>query len=170
MGSFIFFVCLLFFLVYIFAKRSSQHTPAQLAAEKTTYTYQRKQFVMTNAEKEFFDRLVSFTQDDYYVFPQIHLSAILNHKVKGQNWKGAFSSINGKSVDYVICDKLHCKTLLAIELDDSTHDSAPRVERDANVERMLSEAGVPLIRFKNLASMQPGDIQQQVLSALMASH
>ena len=37
------------------------------------------------------------------IIPQAHLSMFLDHKVYGQNWSRAFSRINGKSVDFLIC-------------------------------------------------------------------
>jgi hypothetical protein len=82
------------------------------------YHYKRKDFIMTKAENEFFNTIVNAVGSSYYVFPQVHLSTILNHKVKGQNWQHALHYINQKSVDYVICDKASRRPLLAIELDD----------------------------------------------------
>lgn len=110
------------------------------------YTYRAKGYFMTKSESEFFRMLDQAVGEKYYIFPQAHLSAILDHKVPGQNWKYAFSHINGKSVDYVLCDKQTLKTVYAIELDDYTHSYADRQVRDGEVERMLSSAGIQLIR------------------------
>ncbi len=110
------------------------------------YKYLAKEYFMTKSESEFFLMLNQAIGNKYYIFPQAHLSAILNHKVPGQNWKYAFSHINGKSVDYVLCDKQTLKTVYAIELDDYTHSYADRQERDGEVERMLSSTGIQLIR------------------------
>lgn len=60
---------------------------------------------MSNTEAEFFKKLQGVAGERYFVFPQVHLSALLDHKVKGQDWRIAFRHINGKSVDYVLCDK-----------------------------------------------------------------
>ena len=60
------------------------------------------------------------------MFPQVHLSALLDHKVKGQDWRIAFRHINGKSVDYVLCDKATLQPVYAIELDDYTHEPRTR--------------------------------------------
>lgn len=104
---------------------------------------------MTQSERKFFEVLLVSVENQYHVFPQVHLDVILNNKVRnGQNWFGAFRHINEKSVDFVICDKAYIKPLLAIELDDRTHEREDRKERDGEVERILSEAGMPLLRFK----------------------
>lgn len=115
----------------------------------TKYQYLRKDFIMTQSERDFFEVLFSIVGNQYHVFPQVHLDVILNHKVRGQNWFGAFRHINEKSVDFVICDKAYIKPLLAIELDDRSHEREDRKERDGEVGRILNEASMPLLRFKN---------------------
>lgn len=94
-------------------------------------------------------KLDHVVKERYYVFPQVHLSALLNHRVKGQEWKYAFSHINGKSVDYVLCDRVTLHPTYAIELDDYTHNKTNRRQRDREVERILEEADITLVRFKN---------------------
>lgn len=111
------------------------------------YSYGSKRMIMTNAESEFFVTLHRAVQERYYVFPQVHLSALLEHKVKGQNWHAAFRHINGKSVDFALCDKATLRPVYAIELDDSTHERYDRRERDTEVERMFAQANLPLVRF-----------------------
>jgi very-short-patch-repair endonuclease len=114
------------------------------------YQYTARTSPMTKAETEFFFKLDRVAGSKYYVFPQMHLSSILDHRVKGQEWKHAFSHINGKSVDYVLCDKTTLLPTYAIELDDYTHDRPKRKERDYEVNRMLHYAGIPLLRVKNM--------------------
>lgn len=121
---------------------------------------------MGRAEHEFFDILVEILGNQYYVFPQIHLCNILDNKVIGQNWKAAFRHINEKSIDFVICDKAYIKPLLAIELDDRTHEREDRKERDVEVERILKDAGLPLLRFENHGNFNKEEIKNVVLEKL----
>lgn len=114
------------------------------------YTYFAKNSVMTQVEGEFFKRLNAAVSERYLVFPQVHLSALLDHRVKGQDWRIAFRHINGKSVDFVLCDKTTLQPVYALELDDFTHNRRDRAERDAEVERIFKEARLPLVRFKSL--------------------
>lgn len=122
------------------------------------FMYRRKTYIMTHAEQDFFFRLTKATEGRYYIFPQVHLSAIIDHKIKGQSWRGAFRHINGKSVDYVLCDKALLKPLLAIELDDYSHDGEVRRIRDEEVERIFNYAQLPLLRFREIASFSDSDI------------
>ena len=102
----------------------------------------------------------------WYVVPQVHLSALLNHKVKGQNWKGAFQHINGKSVDFVLLSKENAKPICAIELDDSSHDRNDRLSRDEEVERIFKQAKIPLARFRNINNLSRQDIVRIIAEAV----
>lgn len=122
------------------------------------YQYERKNFLISKAEHEFFDILIEILNNKYYIFTQVHLPTILEHKLKGQNWRGAFSHINQKSVDFVICDKDYLRPLLVIELDDMSHNREDRKERDKDVEEILASANLPLLRIKNSVSFEKEEI------------
>lgn len=120
---------------------------AQLTSTKRPYSYISKQKIMTNAEARFFEKLTRVTGDRFYILPQMHLSTFIDHKIKGQNWKAAFSTINGKSVDFLLVEKTTLRPVIAIELDDWSHDKAERIERDQKVEDILASANILLARF-----------------------
>lgn len=122
------------------------------------YKYRAKEHLMTRTEEEFFDLLTETVFEKYYVFPQIHLSALLDHKIKGQNWKGAFAHINGKSVDHVLCDKHTLKPVYAIELDDYTHKKEDRMKRDERVEEIFANTEISLVRFTSIRTIGSDDI------------
>lgn len=145
----------------LFGSSSEQQTKLKKSKE---YHYIHKDFIMTYAEAEFFRLLLQVVGDQYSVYPQVHLSAIIEHRVKGQNWKAAFSHINGKSVDFVVCDSNNFKPLVAIELDDKTHERPNRQTRDEEVERILIEAKLPLVRFAGQQSKE--SVQQKLLTVL----
>lgn len=130
--------------------------------EKAKYNYKRKNFFLTRAEHECFDALVSAVGNEYLIFAQVHLPTLIDNKVVGQNWRAAFRHINGKSVDFVLCDKSYISPKLAIELDDKTHERPERQERDVEVERILKEAGVPLLRLENHGKFNPDQLAQKV--------
>lgn len=134
--------------------------------KKSTYRYFAKNAIMTERENKFFQQLNEILGNKWFVIPQVHLSALLNHKVKGQNWKAAFRHINGKSVDYVLLSKETMKPICAIELDDSTHNYRNRVERDAEVERIFAEAKLPLARFRNPEKLSRQDIVNTIAAAI----
>lgn len=142
-------ISLIVLAIFLLARMSAHSTNTKKVFKNNIYKYTAKRSLMTPAEDAFFIKLQEVVQDKYYVFPQVHLSAILDHRVKGQEWKYAFRHINGKSVDYVLCSKATLKPTYAIELDDYTHSQADRRERDVEVERIFAAANLPLVRFKN---------------------
>jgi very-short-patch-repair endonuclease len=151
------------FLFGIFRRNQKNvNTPKD---NRRQYQYRAKEYFMTQSESNFFKILDKISNDRYFVFTQVHLSAILDHKIPGQNWKAAFRHINGKSIDYVLCDKDTLKPVYAVELDDYTHAYAHRIERDREVERMLATAGVTLVRFQNYQKLTEDDIHDAFITA-----
>jgi len=61
---------------------------------------------------------------------------------------GPFASISQKHLDFVLCDPKTLRIILAIELDDRSHDAEDRQKRDRFVDEVLDRAGVTLIRFQ----------------------
>lgn len=145
-------VLVLIAIVIIVLKQISQKgaTSTKSTNRAKTYAYEVKNRIMTERELIFYDKLNNVVHAKYAVIPQAHLSAFLNHKVKGQNWKGAFSVINGKSVDYLLVDKNTQRPTIAIELDDYTHQSESRIQRDRKVEDIMQASGMRLVRFSDV--------------------
>lgn len=127
--------------------------------EVPIYKYRRRNYFLTKTEKEFYDSLTLAIGQECRVFPQVHLSSILDHEVKGQSWKGALSHIQRKSVDFLVCDNTYLSPKLVIELDDPSHERSDRKERDGIVEKILNEAGVPLLRLRH---NEPWNMEQVV--------
>lgn len=109
------------------------------------YKYSKKEYVITQHELNFYKSLHEAVSG-CIIIPQAHLSMFLDHKIRGQNWSRAFSIINGKSVDFLICTE-DMRPLIAIELDDSTHNHPDRQRRDAFVNSIIADADIPMLRF-----------------------
>jgi len=137
--------------------------------EKAKYRYNRKNFFLTRAEHECCDALVETVGAEYRIFAQVHLPTLVDHTVRGQDWRAALAHINRKSVDFVLCDKAYLSPKLAIELDDKSHDRPDRQERDREVERILRDAGVPLLRLENHGNFNPSELTQKIKNALNPS-
>ena len=134
--------------------------------KKSQYKYYAKSYVMTSRENECFKTLNEIFSSKWFVVPQVHLSALLDYRVKGQNWNAAFRHINGKSVDFVLIGKESYKVICVIELDDSTHSKPNRIERDVEIERMFKEARIPLARISKFESMTKSEIAKVVTYAI----
>jgi very-short-patch-repair endonuclease len=132
--------------------------------QSSPYHYGRRKYLMTRSENRFFKLLVESVGSQVNVFPQVRLSSLL-YRAKGierKYWHAALARINQKSVDYVLCDKFTGEILLVIELDDPTHDTSIRQKRDADVNEMLREAGMPFLRFRDVSGLTRESIATEI--------
>jgi Protein of unknown function (DUF2726) len=56
------------------------------------------------------------------------------------------NAVMAKSVDFVVCDVLTLDPVAAIEVDDRSHLLPERRNRDAFVNAVFAEIGLPLVR------------------------
>lgn len=126
------------------------------------YLYERRGFVMSRPEREFFITLTELVGTNYWIFPQIHLPSLVEHKIKGQSWFGAFRHISEKSVDFVLCDKKSLRLAIAIELDDPSHERFDRIKRDEEVERILEVAKLPLLRIRGKDNINREELLRKI--------
>ena len=119
--------------------------------------YVRKNYFLTKAEIDFFRVLEKAVENKYYVFPQVRISDLVLVKTKREDYYKYRNKIDRKSVDFILAEKENLKPLLAIELDDSSHNYKKRRARDEFVEKALRDAGLSLLRIKYKRSY---DIQE----------
>jgi len=161
---------IVFIVIVAVVAWSSEAKKTRQVKQKKKYSYTPKDSLMTPTEMDFFWNLQKVVEGRYFIFPQVHLSALLDHHVVGQDWKYAFHHINGKSVDYVLCSKTTLQPIYAIELDDPSHDRQDRIERDAEVERIFDEANIPLVRFRDYKNLTAADIARALADARKLSN
>ncbi|MEO8911418.1 MAG: DUF2726 domain-containing protein [Candidatus Saccharimonas sp.] len=134
----------------------------------TKYKYTRQQYIMTERERRFYRKLHHVFGKFYLIFPQIHLNDLFAHDQIGQSWQGALSTIQRKSVDYVLCTT-DFRIVLAIELDDSTHGSPKRQERDRMVNYIFQCTKLPLLRMRDVENLTDAQVHHMVMSAMFES-
>ena len=103
---------------------------------------------LTKVEQVLYFRLID-ALPDLIVLAQVPLSGFLRVR-KGRTWREWHNRISQKSVDYLICER-DFRVVMAIELDDASHDSPSRAHADASKNRALTSAGVTLIRWRTTA-------------------
>lgn len=99
---------------------------------------------LTQPEQILYHRLVA-AMPECIVLAQVQLSRVLGVKT-GFNFNTWNNRISRMSIDFLVCLK-DSTIVAAIELDDSTHKKASRIEADAKKDKALSDAGVALIRW-----------------------
>lgn len=165
MGTLIFIVivaAIIFLVIKVRQGTDSDTSPIKTPIKKE-YVYIKKSCAMTSSELSFYKTLHEAI-NGCVIIPQAHLSMFLDHEIKGQNWKAAFARINGKSVDFLICTN-DMKPLIAIELDDNTHNQPDRKTRDGFVNSIIANTNMPLLRFK-AGEWDSGIIKHRIAQAL----
>lgn len=119
-----------------------------------------KKEILTNAEKEAFEKLRN-ALPDHYIFSQVQLSQIM--KVKpGHDFQKWFNRINRMSVDFLVLDK-ELKIVSAIEIDDATHRDPKRMEADDKKSKALKAAEINLVRWPARKIPKPEAVQKKIL-------
>jgi Protein of unknown function (DUF2726) len=75
--------------------------------------------------------------------------------------------ISGKHVDFVVAYASNSETLIAIELDDCSHASPSRMERDVLLDRACRTAGLPLLRVPASPSYDRIAIRELILTNML---
>lgn len=122
--------------------------------------------LMTDTEVLFFLKLKQ-ALPEFYIFSQVQLSRIIEPNEQAENdRKFWFNRICRQSVDYILLGDDLQTVLLAIELDDWTHDSVQREKQDAKKDKALASAGIPIIRFHSERMPSYEIIRADVLKVL----
>lgn len=108
----------------------------------------KRPFLMTIAERKFYDILISVVDEKYHVIPQVALSNIVSVN-KYEKHKFTYRNrINRYVVDFVLFEKPYFTPHTVIELDDSSHSLPKRESRDRKVDAILEGAGVKIVHIK----------------------
>lgn len=139
------------------AKSTPTQPKLQSAPTQVTYQapvlsrrlpYEKRQQLLTNAERTFAEVLHVATPNTFAVYPQMRLASIVNVAAWGKHNEKNFYRIQAKCVDFVLCDAQTSEPKLVVELDDASHDRADRKARDAFVDDVLASAGIPILHVR----------------------
>ena len=112
------------------------------------FPYSKKESVMTHSEQKYFRKLEQQYGQSHFIFCQVALGRIIN-TTDQQNFYTYWNKINKKSIDFVLVDKQTLNTVKLIELNDYTHISAKRKQRDEYLRNVCEAAGLTIEFDKN---------------------
>ncbi|OIO69169.1 MAG: topoisomerase [Zetaproteobacteria bacterium CG12_big_fil_rev_8_21_14_0_65_55_1124] len=160
---------LLFFIIIVAALVLFLVRKLQGASTTGALPYARKGQLFTKAERSFYGVLKQAVGDRYEIFGHVRLADLLTVKKgllsNGQR-QSAQNKIQSKHCDFVLCDPGDLSIVAGIELDDSSHRAAKRIERDNFINQAFKEAELPLLRIKARASYSSREIAMQLQKAL----
>ncbi len=112
--------------------------------------YKPKRYLTTLNELNFYNVLLEIAKElNMILFAQVSLYNILSIKkeLDYSTKTKYFNKIASKSIDFVLVDKKDCRIKLCIELDDSTHQKAKRIERDKFINKLFKDLEINLLRY-----------------------
>lgn len=133
------------------------------------FPYARCAALFTPAERAFLGVLQRAAGNEFQIFAKVRLGDIIQPRpgLSRQRFFQALGRVTSKHVDFVLCDPRTFEILLAIELDDRTHQTDPRRrERDIFVDGALAAAAVPLLRVPVQRSYDVRALQTQLLGSV----
>ena len=136
------------------------------SAAEETLPYVKKEYLLTKAERAFFDALLPIVSSKCHLFSMVRLADLVYIRKGTEKRQSHFNRIQSKHIDFVLCCRTHVKPILAIELDDSSHQRPDRIKRDQFVDKALEDAGLPLLRIKVRAGYDPEELKQKIQSKL----
>jgi hypothetical protein len=117
----------------------------------------RRQSIMTENEREFYQRLLKACPD-CEIWPQVPLLALIRPDAKEgtRTFWLAFKLISNTRVDWVIAQDM--QVLAIVELDDRSHDA----KRDAKRDQILKSCGYRVLRFPSKGRPDPQQIHDAI--------
>jgi hypothetical protein len=132
------------------------------SASEAPLPYMRKDHLLTPGEAAFFRQLLVALQGRFLPAVKVRVADLISVRKGTENWQSHFNRISSKHVDFVLLDPQSLRPLLAIELDDKSHDAANRRERDEFVNDALDAAQMPMLRIKAARSYSPAELWAQI--------
>ncbi len=130
------------------------------------YPYEKRDAIMSRNEQEFYRALLRAAGDEYDIFGMVRMAdliAVQSGVAKRQSWQ---SRINCKHIDFVLCDMETQEAVLAIEVDDRSHERRDRQDRDYFVDRAFDAAELPLLRIQATRNYSPKELKPAIAEAL----
>ncbi len=108
---------------------------------KNEFLYNLKDCLLTETEKKYLTGVFKVLPEGYKLQSQVNLASIIE-RTDGSKFQNELY----RNIDACIFDKNY-KPIILIEINDSTHNAASRIERDKKVQMICEEAGIQIVKF-----------------------
>ena len=119
--------------------------------------FELRPYLLSKGENAFLPALEQAIGNQFRIAMKVRLGDLVGVPGNGSEVITVHNKIRQKHVDFVLCTNSAVKPVLAIELDDSSHDRPDRIERDAYLDACLECAGLPICHVR---CRQAYDVEQ----------
>ncbi|HKP02977.1 MAG TPA: DUF2726 domain-containing protein [Chthoniobacterales bacterium] len=148
-------------LIRLVSRRAESATPTISAVQAfAALPYARKKYFFSAAERSFYEILRRLVPG-HTVFAKVRLADLVNVKKDAASWQSYFNRIDRKHLDFILCDS-DLAPVVAIELDDRSHDDEERRARDLFVDRVLASVSLPIVRVRARHAYKLEDVRRML--------
>ncbi|OYP37220.1 DUF2726 domain-containing protein [Rhodopirellula sp. MGV] len=123
--------------------------------------YRLRDKFLSPAELSFYRILVQAVGQQFSINNKVRLWDVLY--VPRQEGSRSFENkISSKHIDFLLCDPTTMQPLLAVELDDASHNRKDRQERDAFVDDALAAAGLPILHVPAARTYSIAEVRNEI--------
>ena len=121
--------------------------------------------LLTKAEMNFYNVLKDIIDDEKQIIcPKVRIIDVLWTKTyRVENKLTFINKVNRKHFDFVICDKETLKPLMAIELDDKSHEEESRKERDEFIDALFKDLNFKVVHIPVKYSYNPSELKEKIV-------
>lgn len=126
--------------------------------------YRSRGPLLSAAERSFFGVLQQAIDGRMLVFAKVRVADVLSPErgLQRSRWQRAFNRISARHFDFLLCDAAELGPLLAIELDDASHDGDKTQARDAFLDAACASAGLSILRIRAQPAYAVQEIAAQI--------
>lgn len=129
-------------------------------SDSEKYLYEIRKAFISKSERGFFEAIKSTVPEGFCVFPQINLASFID---KTDNSK--FRNELFRNVDFLVTNEEYAPQFI-VEINDQTHLTRERKERDEKVQKICEEAGIPILRLWTSYGINPEYIRKRINETL----
>lgn len=142
-------------------KWHASDAPCYISAPTTSpFLYDPKAYLISKSEQAYYAALCSAVPQGFHIFPQVNLAAFI---VRTDNAR--FQNELFRNVDFLITSAKY-QPLMVVEINDQTHYSTERKERDEKVRNICEEAGIPILTLWTQYGINPEYIKKRIEETL----
>jgi hypothetical protein len=128
------------------------------------------QYLLSVGEKKFYDALIAALDSTrYIIFAKVRIADIIETNLERADpmyWK-KLAPIAMKHIDFLLVSQSDTTPLLAIELDGGSHSDKQRLKRDAFVDGVFHNAGIPILHIPVKGFYQYNDLRSEIETVIL---
>lgn len=137
-------------------------------SQSEMYPYQSRDHFLSPAELNFYKVLQFVVNNKAIINCKVNLSDIIWVKSNDPSTYRIYTNkIDRKHVDFLLCHPQTLQPLLALELDDKSHQRKDRKERDAFVDSAFKAAGIAVLHIPARRAYKTEQIQAHIAPYLL---